>query len=556
MNGGFISLPDAELLRLYAHVGDQDAFRALVQQYVDLVYSAAMRQLRDHALAEDAAQAVFIVLARKARHLNGSTLPGWLIKTTRFIAMEARRAEIRRKIRELQVAAMKNESDSPDTRPRISELLDEALSYLGPRDRTAITLRYLQGYAPAQVAAAMGVSESAATKRLTRALAKLRKRFARRGVETAMESLGATILALGRLPTPSDLAAKSFSAAMQHTVSAAVPAAASTHAAAHMLAQSAFSSSAIFAIPSSVAYAVAAVVITAAASVGGVKIVRHFSPPPASISTAAIADPPPRTGTIRVGLLLSEFTAAGPHESDEPYALKDGYLDTFRALRDDPDIQVVPVIEPGTQDATDLAAALHAGFRGIAPIDASQKDQLLSLDVIACQRIWNESPQIVAGIDSAVRAGKGLLILSGFALQNPGIGTPPVDELNGLKQGVWEYCSIGADCQVLAPHPLLGNLKTADWLTLPVNGECGVLADRATGLVSVSNLEDIHPVTSRDPIPSNYAFYPVILNRLGSGRIVNCQFTSWEPTPDDLQKPTDGKFLIHCVDWLANHVQE
>jgi hypothetical protein len=216
----------------------------------------------------------------------------------------------------------------------------------------------------------------------------------------------------------------------------------------------------------------------------------------------------------------------------------------------------VPVIEPGTADATDLAAALHAGFRGITPIDASQKDQLLSLDVIACQRVWNETPQIVAGIDSAVRAGKGLLVLSGFALQTPGIGTPPVDELNGLKQGVWEYCSVGADCQVLAPHPLLGNLKTNDWLTLPVNGECGTLADGASGLMSVSNLDDIHPVTSRDPIPANFAFYPLILSRLGGGRIVNCQFTSWEPIPDDLQSPTHGKFLIHCVDWLANHVQE
>jgi RNA polymerase sigma factor (sigma-70 family) len=547
-------LTDDQLLRQYVEIGDQEAFAAIVRRYVDLVYAAAMRQLHDHCQAEEATQAVFIVLARKARRVDGQTLPGWLIKTARFIAMEARRAEIRRKIREMQVAAMKTESDPSDKWPRISELLDEALSHLGAADRTAITLRYLQGYASAQVAAAMGVSESAASKRLTRALAKLRKRFARRGIETPLETLGAAMLANARLASPPDLAAKSITAAIQPVTVAAGAVAA--HSAAQALASTAISSSTILAIPSAIFYTAAAVVISTAASIGSVKIAEHFHPLTARPSTETLADPPPRTGLIRVGLLLSEFTITGPHASPAPYALKDGYLDTFRALRDDPGIQVVPVIEPGTENATEIAAVLHSGFRGITPIDASHEEQLMTLDVIACQRVWNETPQVLANIESAVRTGKGLLVLSGIGLGSPGIGTPPIDALNGLKQGIWEYCSVGADCQVVAPNPLLGSLKTNDYVTLPANGECGILADGATGLIGVSNLDDVHEVSSPQPIPANYAFYPLIMSRLGSGRIVNCQFTSWEPIPDDLQKPTNGKFLIHCVDWAANHVLE
>src|SRR6478672_1385179 len=93
-----MSTNDQELLEQYVEQGSEEAFAALVTRYLDLVYSAALRQVHESALAQDVAQAVFILLARKARTLSPETiLSGWLIRTTRFTAGRALRTEFRRK---------------------------------------------------------------------------------------------------------------------------------------------------------------------------------------------------------------------------------------------------------------------------------------------------------------------------------------------------------------------------------------------------------------------------------------------------------------------------
>src|SRR6266404_830956 len=100
---------DLELLRAYAANGSDDAFRTVLERYVGLVHSAALRQVRNPQLAEEVTQAVFIVLARKAASLrSGTVLAGWLFRTTRFVAARAVRDEQRRQRREQEAAFMES----------------------------------------------------------------------------------------------------------------------------------------------------------------------------------------------------------------------------------------------------------------------------------------------------------------------------------------------------------------------------------------------------------------------------------------------------------------
>src|SRR4051812_17547708 len=100
--------PDAELLRRYAAEKSEAAFAELVTRHLDLVYSAALRQVTGDAhAAQDIAQVVFATLARKAATLTAHpVLEGWLYTTTHLAAAKFRRTEARRRERELEAHRM------------------------------------------------------------------------------------------------------------------------------------------------------------------------------------------------------------------------------------------------------------------------------------------------------------------------------------------------------------------------------------------------------------------------------------------------------------------
>jgi RNA polymerase sigma factor (sigma-70 family) len=200
-------MPDSELLREFARTGSEPVFTALVERYIGLVYSAARRQVNDSQYAEDIAQTVFIVLARKADSLPaGTVLSGWLIKTTRYAANAHIRAAVRRAQREKQAGMQStlNESDAA-VWEQLAPRLDEVMTSLSEADRNAIALRYFENRPWREVAALTHVTEDAAQKRVGRALEKLRALFAKRGVTLTTAIIAAAVSANSVQAAPSGI---------------------------------------------------------------------------------------------------------------------------------------------------------------------------------------------------------------------------------------------------------------------------------------------------------------------------------------------------------------
>jgi RNA polymerase sigma factor (sigma-70 family) len=202
---------DGELLRRYADTGSEDAFTELVGRHLDLVYSAALRQVNGDAhLAHDVAQSVFTDLARKAAPLaRRPTLTGWLYTSTHFAAAKAVRTERRRQAREQEAHTMQALLHDPEPDvdwDKLRSVLDEAMHRLSEDDREAILLRFFGKRPLAEVGAELGVGENAARMRVERALEKLRVQLVRRGVTTPAAVLATTIATHAVQAAPAGLA--------------------------------------------------------------------------------------------------------------------------------------------------------------------------------------------------------------------------------------------------------------------------------------------------------------------------------------------------------------
>src|SRR3569833_3063116 len=156
---------DMALVREYAATQSEQAFETLASRYLNLVYSAALRQVGNPQLAEEVTQAVFIILARKAKSLGDNViLSGWLYRTTRFASADALKIQHRRQARE-QEAYMDatTQSQSNDVLwEQLAPALDEAMAHLRDKDRDALVLRYFENITLREVGTAMGLEERAA----------------------------------------------------------------------------------------------------------------------------------------------------------------------------------------------------------------------------------------------------------------------------------------------------------------------------------------------------------------------------------------------------------
>lgn len=219
---------DDELLRDFAGRGDEAAFAELVRRHVDLVYSAALRQVgRDAHLAHDVAQLVFVSLARKAPTLvNRASLAGWLFTSTHYAAANTVRAERRRRTHEQESHMMheaRSESGVAVEWERLRPVLDAAMLELNESDREIVVQRFLGGRSFADIGTALRMTEDTARKRSARALDKLHALLARRGIRSTSGALALALSSHAVSAAPSGLAATLSASALS---SAALPAAA------------------------------------------------------------------------------------------------------------------------------------------------------------------------------------------------------------------------------------------------------------------------------------------------------------------------------------------
>ena len=181
-----------KLLRTFAENGSEDAFRELVIRYINLVYSVALRRVGgDSHMAQDVAQTVFTDFAGKARSLSsGVQLGGWLHRHTCFVAANFTRNERRRQAREQIAVQMNTLSETHDADWKdVAPVLDDAIDQLDDTDRDAVVLRFYAQCDLRHVGTALGISEDAAQKRVSRALDKLRDLLVQRGVSLSVAAL-------------------------------------------------------------------------------------------------------------------------------------------------------------------------------------------------------------------------------------------------------------------------------------------------------------------------------------------------------------------------------
>jgi len=177
------SRSDGELLESFVSRRDPDAFAALMKRHGPMVLGVCRRVLLNEADAEDAFQATFLVLVRKAASVRPRRMVGnWLYGVAYSTALKARAMSIKRVTKEREAAARQRTDDAGETWEQLHPLLDEELKALPDIYRAAIVLCDLEGKSIKEAAQQLGCPPATVGTRLSRGRSLLARRLARHGL--------------------------------------------------------------------------------------------------------------------------------------------------------------------------------------------------------------------------------------------------------------------------------------------------------------------------------------------------------------------------------------
>src|SRR4051812_22626969 len=193
------ALSDRDLLARFVADGDQAAFAAVAARHSGMVFGVCRRTLPRAADAEDACQAVFLLLAEKAARIRWQAwAAGWLYRAARGVARTARVAAERRARRESRAAVPESVAPADAMTGReLAAILDEELGRLPPRYRDPLVLCCLEGLTQDEAAGRLGVPVETLRSQLKRGRKRLADSLSARGCELGIALLAAAASAAG-----------------------------------------------------------------------------------------------------------------------------------------------------------------------------------------------------------------------------------------------------------------------------------------------------------------------------------------------------------------------
>lgn len=188
--------PDDELLRRFAGAGDQSAFELVVRRHAELVWRTCRAVLPHHADAENAFQAAFLILARKAAAVRDPSAAGWLFRVSRNVALRARKRAARQSADPLPDALADTGVAAEDAAAlrEAAPIVAEEVARLAAKFREPIVLCVFEGHTHAVAATRLGWPVGTVASRLARAKDVLRDRLVRRGVVLPAAGLATVFL--------------------------------------------------------------------------------------------------------------------------------------------------------------------------------------------------------------------------------------------------------------------------------------------------------------------------------------------------------------------------
>jgi RNA polymerase sigma factor (sigma-70 family) len=192
VDGG--GLTDGLLLGRYVGNGDPAAFEAIVRRHGPMVLGVCRRALDDAHDAEDAFQATFLVLVKKAASVVPAEQVGhWLYGVAYRTALKARTMRAQRQAKEKEAGEMPRQALDEGASRELRQFLDEELGRLPAEHQVPLVLCYLEGRSKSEVARQLGIPEGTVSSRLARGKELLRDRLTRRGMHLAAGALAVAL---------------------------------------------------------------------------------------------------------------------------------------------------------------------------------------------------------------------------------------------------------------------------------------------------------------------------------------------------------------------------